>query len=86
MDVRNMPWIGQKIEVTASPDPSYVGRTGVVIDESRRMVSVQENGKTIELPKQEIFFKINQSKIIDGRIMNKKPEDRINYKFKGWKI
>tara|TARA_B100000029_G_scaffold356344_1_gene349171 strand:- start:258 stop:509 length:252 start_codon:yes stop_codon:yes gene_type:complete len=82
MDVRNMPWVGHEIEVTSSSDPSYVGRTGLVVDESRRMVFVQEGEKTIELPKQEIFFRINQSKIIDGRKMNKKPEDRINHKFK----
>ena len=82
MDVRNMPWVGHEIEVTSSSDPSYVGRTGLVVDESRRMVFVQEGEKRIELPKQEIFFRINQSKIIDGRKMNKKPEDRINHKFK----
>ena len=83
MDVRNMPWIGEELEVTSSTDSSYSGRTGMVINESKRMVTLKEGEKTIKLPKQEIHFTINQSKIIDGRKMNKRPEDRINYKFRG---
>tara|TARA_B100000214_G_scaffold360786_1_gene323532 strand:- start:520 stop:771 length:252 start_codon:yes stop_codon:yes gene_type:complete len=82
MDVRNMPWIGQRLEVVSSTDPSYVGRSGLVINESRRMVKLQDGDKMIALPKQEICFKINESKIIQGNKMNKRPEDRINYKFR----
>jgi len=82
MDIRNMPWIGKTLEVVTSTDPSYVGRSGLVLHESRRMVKLQEGDKEISLPKQEITFKINESKTIQGHMVNKRPEDRINYKFR----
>ena len=37
----NMPWISHEIEVLGSTDPTLVGITGKVVDETRRTIAVR---------------------------------------------
>ena len=38
--ITNLPWISRKIQVTDSTDPTLVGMSGMVLDETRRTILV----------------------------------------------
>ena len=58
ISIMHMPWIGRELEVIGSFDPTYVGRKGLVVEETQRTLTINEEGRKICLPKQEINFKI----------------------------
>jgi len=68
--------IGLKVKVIKSNDPKKIGVNGLIIDETKNTIILQ-NGKI--LPKKECVFEfdINEKVEIDGKKIMKKPEDRI---------
>ncbi|MEW5896917.1 MAG: ribonuclease P protein subunit [Nanoarchaeota archaeon] len=71
--------IGMEVEVINSPNLEIIGICGKVVDESKQTLKIKKhNGKTITLLKSSIQFKLLDSgKIISGREIIKRPEDRL---------
>ena len=81
--IMHMPWIGRNLEVTGSFDPTYIGRKGLVVEETQRTLIIDEEGRHICLPKQEIDFKIDREDIvIKGSFVLQRSEDRIHRKYR----
>ena len=71
-------WIGRDMIVTSSPDKALVGRTGLVVDESRETITILENDREVVLGKNSIEFKIGSSNAtIVGTLVRQRSEDRI---------
>ena len=45
----NQSWIGRDMIVTSSPDAAFVGRTGLVVDETRETITMLENNREVFL-------------------------------------
>ena len=86
---QNLPWLGRRLTVVDSPDSSLVGRSGCVIDETMRTISIKEatpatqDYHKVVFGKASIKFQLDDEEIvIDGSKMQIRPEDRINRRFK----
>ena len=74
----NQTWIGRDMYVTTSPDQALVGRSGLVIDETRETITIIENDREVILGKNSIEFKIGGSDAtIVGALTRQRSEDRI---------
>ena len=74
----NQSWIGRDMVVTSSPDSALIGRSGLVVDETRETITMLENNREVILGKSSIEFKIGSSDaIIVGMLMRQRSEDRI---------
>ena len=70
--------IGKEIEVVEATNQSNVGIKGMVIDETKVTLKVEDNNKIKILLKKNITFKIkNTGQVIDGKIIAKQPEERL---------
>jgi RNase P/RNase MRP subunit p29 len=72
----NLPWLSRTIEVTGSSDPTLVGISGMVLDETKRTIVVNNGSKEVTLAKDTIRFTIEEEEI-DGSIVGQRPEERI---------
>ena len=45
----NLPWLSRNLEVTDSTDPTLVGISGMVVDETRRTILVNTGGNEVTL-------------------------------------
>ena len=72
----NLPWLSRTLEVTHSTDPTLVGVTGTVMDETRRTIRVHAGSKDITRAKDTIRFTIEDEEI-DGSVVGQRTEDRI---------
>ena len=80
----NLPWMGRKLTVVESTDASLVGRSGCVVDETLRTISIidQDNERRVVIGKSSVKFQLDdETQVIDGRIVQVRPEDRINRRF-----
>ncbi len=59
----------------------YAGRTfeGIIVDETKNTIKIETEKKIITVIKKEATFKIND-KLVEGRKIAKRPEDRIKAK------
>ena len=74
----NQSWIGRDMTVTSSPDKALVGRSGLVIDETRETITILENDREVVLGKNSIEFNIGGSDAtIVGMLVRQRSEDRI---------
>ncbi len=73
--------IGLDVEVIKSSDPSVVGKSGRIVDESRNMLVIEDGGKLKRIQKSTTVFRVslpNGEKInVNGRKLVSSPEDRI---------
>ena len=69
----NLPWLSRTLEVIDSPDPTLVGVSGMVMDETRRTIRVNAGSKDITIAKDTIIFTIEDEEI-DGSAVG---QDRI---------
>jgi ribonuclease P protein subunit POP4 len=73
-------FIGLSVKVTKSNDPNWIGKTGIIINETKNMfhIKVNKKDKKIEKKNSQFEFNYNGNKIIiDGSKINYRPEDRI---------
>jgi RNase P/RNase MRP subunit p29 len=64
--------------VTSSPDAALIGRSGLVIDETRETITILENDREVVLGKNSIEFNIGSSNAtIVGALSRQRSEDRI---------
>ena len=74
--ITNQPWISRNLQVTGSTDPTLVGMSGMVMDETRRTILVKTGSKEVTLAKDTIRFTIDDEEI-DGTLVGQRPEERI---------
>ena len=79
----NTTWIGQRLTVVTSTDHTLVGRSGDVIDETQKTVTIIENGHERVLGKASIQFTLNDgSTVLSGSSLRQRPEDRMSRNYK----
>ncbi len=78
----NLPWLSRNLEVTDSTDPTLVGISGMVVDETRRTILVNTGGNEVTLAKDTIRFTIEDEEI-DGSLVGQRPEERIGKAYRG---
>jgi len=69
-------FIGLKAKVLASKDPSLKGIEGTIIDETKNMIIIETNRGIKKIAKDIVKLEIN-GKIVEGRKIKYRPEDRI---------
>ncbi|MCD6274916.1 MAG: ribonuclease P protein subunit [Candidatus Aenigmarchaeota archaeon] len=85
MDFLRDEFIGKKVEIVESKNKDLVGIKGKIVDETKNMFEIESKGKTKKVQKNICKFKfLPENIIIDGKIINYRPEDRIVLKFKDW--
>jgi RNase P/RNase MRP subunit p29 len=56
-DVRNLPWVGGVLTVVGSTDPSLVGRSGLVTDETRHTLRLHDGEQPLTLGRAFLFHR-----------------------------
>jgi ribonuclease P protein subunit POP4 len=72
--------IGLKAKVVRARNASLVGIEGVVVDETKHMIMLDDGKRERKIPKSEVklhFTLPNAVVEVDGKILIGKPEDRI---------
>ena len=83
MTEMNTTWLGQLLTVVSSTDPTLVGRSGNVIDETQKTVTIIENGLERLLGKASIEFTLNDgTTVLTGASLRQRPEDRMSRNYK----
>ena len=83
MNIYNNNWLGKTINVIKSKDETLVSRQGLVIDETKKTITIQEDGRLVKLGKSSIKFTINDSDVvIDGALVGQRPENRTHRKYR----
>ena len=83
MTEMNTTWLGQLLTVVSSTDPTLVGRSGNVIDETQKTVTIVENGQERLLGKASIEFTLNDGMtVLPGASLRQRPEDRMSRNYK----
>ena len=59
MSIYHAPWLARDISVVESHDPTLVGVTGMVVEETRRTLRVRTASGEVTLPKDVITFIID---------------------------
>ena len=78
VSVLNQSWIARELVITSSNDESLIGRSGLVIDETRETITLLENSKQVIFGKSSIEFNIGGSDAtIVGKLVRQRSEDRI---------
>ena len=76
--VLNQSWIGREATIVSSTDPTQIGRTGLISDESRETITMLEDNKQVVFGKRNIEFTLGGSDVtIIGSLMRQRAEDRI---------
>ena len=83
MDIHNNTWIGLTLDVVSSNDPTLIGRSGVVVNETKNTLVLLEGDKTVTFGKPAISSTIDDSDvIIQGALVSQRPEDRTHRKYR----
>ncbi len=83
MNIYNNNWLGKNLNVTHSNDETLVSKQGLVIDETKKTITIQEDGRLVKLGKSSIKFTINDSDVvIDGALVGQRPENRTHRKYR----
>ena len=69
--------IGKRIQIVASKNTHDVGITGVVVDETKATLHVEQQGKIKTLLKHNITIKLSTGELIQGETLVKRPEERL---------
>jgi len=80
--------IGLKVRIKYSKDPSLVGVTGRVIDETYKTLKIETKEKEKVVPKEictYVFTLPSKTRVeVEGKLLISRPEDRIKKKFPKW--
>jgi len=79
-DFRRRELIGLGVEVLESTSESYLGIRGRVVDESRNMLTVEQDGREKKVPKDCCKFRFedgSKTYVVSGKDIKFRPEDRI---------
>ena len=83
MEIYNNTWIGTTLNVVDSRDPTLIGRSGIVLDETKNTLVLIEGDAQVTLGKAAITFTIDNSDVvIRGALVGQRPEDRTQRKYR----
>ncbi len=86
--IRAHEWIGLRVKVLSAPDPGICGVTGKVEDESRNMLTIRTNHRSLKVPKEKSSFLVElpgkQSVEVQGETVRYRPEDRVKRGIGKW--
>ena len=83
MNIYNDNWLGKTLNVIYSNDATLVSKHGLVIDETKKTITIQEDGRLVKLGKSSIKFTISDSDVvIDGALVGQRPENRTHRKYR----
>ena len=77
----NLPWLSRNLEVIDSTDPTLIGISGVVTDETKRTIVIGAGNKEITMAKDTIRFTIEEEEI-NGPMVGQRPEERIGKRYR----
>ena len=79
----NRTWIGSMMNIVESNDPTLIGRTGLVLDETKNTLVMLEKDSQIRIGKAGIKFTLDNSDVVvQGALVGQRPEDRTNRKYR----
>lgn len=83
-DTINMPWISRILHITNSSDPTLEGISGLILNETKKTILIESEGKDLLLAKNTIQFTLDDDDDdeIDGKLVSQRPEDRINKRYR----
>jgi len=71
--------IGLECKVVHASNPEIIGIEGIVIDESKNMITIESDKKVLIPKRNAIFqFELEESVTVDGKHIIGRPEDRVN--------
>jgi ribonuclease P protein subunit POP4 len=80
--------IGLDVKITRSVNRSIQGRSGLIVNESKNMITLSKKGRKVLIPKNIATFRF---KLADGRIVEVdgsrlvgRPENRLKTKVRRW--
>tara|TARA_B100001248_G_C27317330_1_gene425022 strand:- start:632 stop:889 length:258 start_codon:yes stop_codon:yes gene_type:complete len=83
MTIYNDNWLGRKLHVIDSNDTTLIARQGMIVDETKNTITIQEDGRFVKLGKSSIKFTISDSDVvIDGTMVGQRPENRTHKKYR----
>ena len=83
MNIYNNNWLGKTLNVIHSNDQTLVSKQGLVIDETKKTITIEEDGRLVKLGKSSIKFTISDCDVvIDGALVGQRPENRTHRKYR----
>lgn len=86
--IRAHEWIGLRVKVLSAPDPGICGVTGKVEDESRNMLTIRTDHRSLKVPKEKSSFLVElpgkRSVEVQGETVRYRPEDRVKRGIGKW--
>ena len=80
--------IGLNVKIVRSPNRSILGSSGLVVNESKNMLTLSKKGRRVLIPKSVATFRF---KLADGRLVDVdgsrlvgRPESRLKIKIRRW--
>ena len=73
-------WIGRAVTIIACTDPTWVGCSGTIIDETKNTFLIECGDGRRRIAKHTATFQItvhNQTRNIKGTLLRQRPEERI---------
>ena len=87
----NLPaheFVGLKVTVSGSPDPTKIGVNGIVRDETKNMLTIQVQDRFLLVPKNgskfTFYLPAGDRVVLDGSNIQFRPEDRIKRRPTKW--
>lgn len=79
-NLRKDELIGKRVTITRCKDPTWVNKSGTIVDETKNTFLIERKNMTKRIAKQIATFEFNyhQKKItVNGKQLTYRPEDRI---------
>jgi ribonuclease P protein subunit POP4 len=81
-------WIGLKVLVKFSPDPSVTDILGIVRDETRNTLLIEARNRLVSVPKSNAQFDATlptgDMVQVEGALLRHRPEDRVKKGLAKW--
>jgi ribonuclease P protein subunit POP4 len=80
-------WIGLKVKIARTTDPTLQGLEGIVRDETMNTFTIEANGKLRQVQKQKTTFRAElptENVEVDGALLRFRPEDRVKKGLRKW--
>ena len=77
----NLPWISHNLTVLDSNDPTLVGLSGSVVNETKKTIIVRTQSREVSLAKDVITFAIDSGDPIIGSRVTQRAEERISRRY-----
>ena len=80
--------IGLNVRISCSPNRTIRGKTGLIVDESKNMLTLSKKGRKVLIPKSVATFRFKlvggQIVEVDGRRLVGRPENRLKTRIRRW--